>query len=93
MSQVMTGGWSNFNFELGADSRKLFDDCTSKLLGVQYRPIAYATQIVAGTNYSYLAEARVVAPQASTRAVKVHIFQPLPGQGESHITQIIDIVP
>jgi len=35
----------------------------------------------------------VVAPNAPQRAVKIYIFQPLPGQGVPHVTQILDVSP
>lgn len=93
MSTSLVGGWSAFNFELSSAAREVFQEAVRHLLGVSYTPFAFATQVVAGTNYSYLAQAKTVAPESSLRVVRVHIFQPLPGKGEPHVTQIIAIEP
>ncbi|WCM92394.1 hypothetical protein M5C99_18860 [Acidovorax sp. NCPPB 2350] len=84
------GGWTAFNFDLTPEAKKVFTEAVN-LVGVTYTPFAFATQVVAGTNYSFLAKAQTVVPNAQTRVVKLHIYQPL--QGQPHITQIIDIQP
>lgn len=93
MSDVIVGGWTGFDFELSTEARAVFAAATHGLLGVKYSAFAVATQLVAGTNYSFLARAQVVAPDAPLRVVKVHVYQPLPGQGEPHVTQIVDVAP
>ncbi|GKS85026.1 hypothetical protein AVMA1855_12760 [Acidovorax sp. SUPP1855] len=92
MSNNLAGGWTGFNFELTAEANKVFAEAVT-LVGTKYIPFAFATQVVAGTNYSFLAKAQNVVPNAPVRVVKLHIYQPLPGQGQPHITQIIEITP
>ncbi|WP_024300911.1 hypothetical protein [Pseudogulbenkiania sp. MAI-1] len=92
MSNTVVGGWTAFDFELTTEAKKVFAEAVN-LMGVKYTPFAFATQVVAGTNYSYLSQAQVVAPNTPLRVVKIHIYQPLPGEGQPHITQIIDINP
>lgn len=91
---VMTnpGAWTAFNFELTAEAKKIFAEAVT-LVGVSYTPFAFATQVVAGHNYSFLSKAQPVVPDAPLSVVKIHIYQPLPGQGKPHITQIIQINP
>lgn len=93
MSNTAAGGWTPFSFELNADAKNVFSEATGSLLGVKYTAFAVATQVVAGVNYSFLAQAQVVAPNAPLRVVKLHVYQPLPGQGSPHVTQIVEITP
>lgn len=92
MSDTLAGGWTGFNFELTAEAKKVFAEAVN-LVGVKYTPLAFATQVVAGTNYCYLSQAQTVVPNAPVRVVKLYIYQPLPGQGQPHITQIVDVTP
>lgn len=93
MSNTTAGGWTNFNFDLTNEAKAVFAEALEGFVGQKFTPFAFATQVVAGTNYSFLCEAQLVVPDAPTRATKVHVFQPLPGQGTARITQIIDIAP
>ncbi|MBN3853311.1 MULTISPECIES: hypothetical protein [unclassified Paraburkholderia] len=93
MSTSLVGGWSAFNFEITSSAREVFQEAIGHLVGVSYTPFAFATQVVAGTNYSFLSQAKTVVPEAGLRVVRVHIYQPLPGKGEPHVTQIIAIEP
>lgn len=93
MSNTTVGGWTPFSFELNQEVKKVFEEAVQGLLGVKYTPFAVATQVVAGLNYSFLSQAQVVSPTAPLRVVKLHIYQPLPGQGNPHVTQIIEITP
>jgi hypothetical protein len=91
MSNNMPGGWSNFNFSLTPEALNVFGAAMEGFVGVSYKPLAFATQIVAGTNYCYLCQGKAVYPDAPDIAAKVYVFQPL--QGKAHITQIIQITP
>ncbi|MDA8454398.1 hypothetical protein M4R22_06475 [Acidovorax sp. GBBC 3334] len=90
MSNNLVGGWTAFNFDLTPEAQKVFKEAVN-LVGATYTPFAFATQVVAGTNYSFLSKVQAVVPNAQLRVVKVHIYQP--PQGQPHITQIIDIQP
>lgn len=92
MTQATEGGWSGFNFDLTPEDLNVFKEATSQLIGVDYTPIAVAKQVVAGVNYSYIAKAQSVVPNAATRAVTLHIFQPL-GHEKPHVTGIVQIKP
>jgi hypothetical protein len=92
MSTDLPGGWSDWHFELDEAARKLFKE-TVPHIGVEYRALAVATQVVAGANYCFLAKAHVAYPKAPERAVLIYVFKPLPGEGEPHMTGLHDIRP
>lgn len=80
------GAWTNFAHPVTAEAQHVFEK--ARITGVEYVPFAFATQVVAGTNYSFLCTSQVVAPHGKQGAAKVYIFAPLPGQGEPHVTKI-----
>ena len=63
---MLLGGWTaSESFEITEENKALFDKGTEKLLGVNYTPVAYlGSQVVAGTNHCFLAQATVVTPDA-----------------------------
>jgi uncharacterized lipoprotein YehR (DUF1307 family) len=86
----VTGGWSET--EDGAiteDIRDMFDKATESIIGVDYVPVeVIGTQIVNGTNYRILCEAKTVTPTAETRYVIMTIYQKL--NGEAEVLEITD---
>ncbi len=93
MSVGMPGGYSEWNFDLTSEAMEVFNEALQGLMGVNYKPFAFATQVVAGTNYSFLAKARPVVPNPSLGVAKIHVFAPLPGQGPPKLGDIDDIQP
>jgi hypothetical protein len=89
--QLMPGGWTAFNFNISAEARKVFDEALKGFVGVGYTPLAFATQVVAGTNYCFLCKGVVVYPGAPEFAAKVYIYKPL--EGKPHISEIVRINP
>jgi len=97
-------GYSSWNFTISPEAAAILTAAVH-VVGVNYTPIAVATQdvvastltsgarTIAGTKYVFLSKAVEVAPNAPQRAVKLYIFKPLPGQGEPHVTQILDVSP
>ena len=55
----MMGGWQDNSEQpnlLSQEEKEVFDKAQAKLMGMAYVPIAtLATQVVAGTNYAFLA--------------------------------------
>ena len=92
MSQVIAGGWSNFANPLTTEASQVFETAMT-LVGVIYVPVAFATQVVAGTNYCFLCTTTVMDGSNTQGAAKVYVFQPLPGQGTAHITHIDKVLP
>ena len=70
-------GWSNFDFTLTPEAKHVFESAIPGLVGVKYTPFAFATQVVAGTHYSFLCEAESVSRNPASTVVKMRIFQAL----------------
>ncbi len=80
----LMGGWKHSESpEITEENRALFEKGTGKLLGVDYTPVAYlGSQIVAGTNHCFLAQAKVVAPEAQPEYKLVFLYEKLDGSVE-----------
>ncbi len=80
----LMGGWTpSDSFEITEENRALFEKGTEKLLGVDYIPVAYlGSQVVAGTNHCFLAQAKVVAPDAQPIYKLVYLYEKLDGTVE-----------
>ena len=74
---------------LNSKTKDVFERATKGLLGVSYTPLIVSTQVVAGTNYLYMCNARAVYPGATPHPVEVIIFEPL--EGPPHITSVTSI--
>ena len=91
MFTPLPGGWSTYSCKISADEQKVFDEAMDGLLGVNYKPIAVATQIVAGTNYAFFCNAQVVAPNTPVFGAVIYIKAPLPAKGGPKIVDIVEI--
>ncbi|AIA70833.1 conserved hypothetical protein [Pectobacterium atrosepticum SCRI1043] len=89
MSNQLLSGWIAFR-DLNDTDKALFKS-TVHLLGVTYSPLFVATQVVSGTNYSFLTKGTVTSPEAPLRIVKIHVYKPL--SSEAHITKIEEVLP
>lgn len=82
----MTGGWSTYTddpTEIPAEALDALNAALEELVGCVYKPIALlATQVVAGTNYCFLCEMTVVAPDAQPSYALVYVFDGLSGEHE-----------
>jgi hypothetical protein len=90
-SSGTAGGWTDYNTSITKEAKSVFEEALKGMVGVSYTPLAYATQVVAGTNYQFFCNSKVVSPGASNHPVIIHIFAPLPRQGKPHITAINQI--
>ncbi|PFH10326.1 hypothetical protein BCF11_2744 [Collimonas sp. PA-H2] len=91
MTIEILGGWSSFDYEITGVARAVLKEALDGFVGVNYVPSAFATQIVAGTNYCFLCTGEVVVPNAPRFPALVHVFKPL--NGKAHISEIIRIKP
>ena len=82
--EMMTGGWQAlYGDELTDEQKAVFEKALEGLVGVDYVPIVcLGTQVVAGTNYCFLAKATVVYPDAKPKYVLVYIYEDLEGNAE-----------
>lgn len=88
MTKEILGGYTAFR-KIEEKEKALFEK-TMNLKGVSYTPLAVATQVVSGTNYRFLCEAKVVIPDPVPYNTLVTVYAPL--QGESVITEIKNVV-
>ena len=87
------GGWTlNDSGELSAEAKAAFDKAMEGLMGVNYTPVALlGTQLVSGTNYSILAEATVVYPDAQPYYAVVTVYEDLQGKAEIRNIAALDL--
>lgn len=79
-TSILAGGWSTFTCDISKEAFDAFDEAMEGLLGVDYTPVAVAQQVVAGMNYSFFCNAKVVYPEAPNQAAIINIFKPLGGK-------------
>jgi hypothetical protein len=89
MSATITGGWTAYTTELSNDVKAVFAEATKGLLGVDYTPLAVATQVVSGTNYRFFCNMKAVYPNALNEAAILQIYKPT--DGSVHITAITKV--
>lgn len=87
----LAGGWTTFSFTLTDKAKKVFVQALQGFVGVGYTPLAFATQVVAGANWCFLAKGAVVYPGGPELAALIYIYEPL--EGTPHITEITQIKP
>lgn len=87
------GGWTlNDSFSISAEAQQAFDKAMEGLVGVNYQPIGLlGTQLVSGTNYSFLCEASVVYPNAQPYYAVVTVYADLQGKAEVRNIVVLDI--
>jgi hypothetical protein len=90
MEGNMPGGWSDWN-EVTQKEKDVFDSAISTIVGVKYTPLFFASQVVAGTNYCFLAKGVVMNKEQTMIVASVHIYKPLSGM--PHVTEIHRINP
>ena len=85
-SANLLGGWTiNSKFEPSENINAMvaFDKATESLESYKYTVIAVlGSQIVAGTNYSYLCRAEMSVPDAKPEYVIVNVYEDLEGNAE-----------
>jgi hypothetical protein len=72
------GGWSRFAM-LSATDQAVFKETMAGLAGVGYEPLAVRKQVVAGMNYEFICNARVVYPGTDWYPAMLLIYKPLKG--------------
>ena len=80
------GGYTLLHPVTGQE-KQLFEKALKGIVGVGYEPLLAATQVVAGTNYCFICNATI--PGKDAYWAKVTLFEPLSGQGEPVLTEIV----
>jgi hypothetical protein len=74
---TLVGGWKPYSCDISAETKEVFDKALNGLLGVKYTPVAVATQLVSGKNYSFFCNSNVVAPRSANEAAVILIYAAL----------------
>ncbi|MEM0997057.1 MAG: hypothetical protein AAGN35_08260 [Bacteroidota bacterium] len=82
MSNKIIGAWTTYSSTISREAQKVFDAALDDLIGVDYTPVAVATQDVTGTNYSFFCNGLPVLPDAVPRGYMVLIYAPQDGNPE-----------
>ena len=90
---VVVGGWTlSDDAVLTDEARAAFEKAMEGLTGVGYEPVALiGTQVVSGTNYCILCEARVIVPDAAPYYALVYVYADLNGGAEILNIAALDI--
>lgn len=86
------GGWmvTEGRLRLDKHAKAVFAKATDGLLGCDYEPVALlGTQVVAGTNYCFLARLTPVVPDATPHWGLVYAYEDL--QGNVKLTSVKDL--
>lgn len=80
MSTIQPGGYTPWNFNYDTEVEKVFKAVVQGFEGVTYKMVAFATQVVNGTNYAFVAEGTLVGlDQPNKIAVLIYALQPIGG--------------
>ena len=75
----LVGAYGPFDSTLDEQATAAFAEALEHLVGVDYSPVAVASQVVNGTNYAYFCNAKIVTPDATTYPAMVSVHKPLDG--------------
>lgn len=92
----ITGGWQTATefgeVEIPEEAKAAFDKATAELTGATYDIVAYlGSQVVAGTNYSFLCKITTVTAEPKTTLNTVTVYNDLEGNAKVTHTKEIDI--
>jgi len=80
MNTTIPGGWTAYSSSISDDAMIAFNEALDGHLGVNYTPLAVASQVVSGINYRFLADAQVVYPNAPHYAAFIQVYKPINGK-------------
>jgi len=88
MTESALGAWSKFSCDISREAQDAFKKAFKGHVGVEYSPVAVASQVVAGINYSFFCNANGVWPGSTNQAAIVNIFQ---APGKQPVIQDINV--
>ena len=77
---TMPGGSTEFH-PLTSHDTYVFNTAIANLVGVSYEPLLVSTQVVNGTNYTFIAKATTTTNPPKTYYVMITVFEALPSAG------------
>jgi len=86
-SNLIPGGWTPYR-KPTAEEIALFNKVMEQIKGVRYVPTEVSSQVVAGTNYRFRADGTISNLEQTKIKVLIEIFEPLPGEGKTHLVSI-----
>ena len=75
----LAGGWGAYSADISSEAQTAFNKAFEGFLGVTYTPLAVASQVVSGMNYSFFCNALGVYPGAQPGGAMVQIYADLNG--------------
>ena len=84
---LMAGAWSEY-ICMNKQAEQVFNEVEMPL-GVSYKPVAFSSQLVAGMNFRFFCNSKVIYPHSLNSAAIVSIFKPL--EGKAVLTSITPI--
>jgi hypothetical protein len=75
MSTTVPGGWTAYSTSISKDATIAFKEALDGHVGVNYTPLAVASQLVSGINYHFLCDAQVVYPNAPHYAAFIQVYK------------------
>lgn len=88
MSDSIVGGWTPYRTQITPEEAALLQKAVG--VGMSYSPVAVATQPVAGTNYRFFCNAKVVGPEAYNEAKLVQFYVGFDAKGPQDV-KITDV--
>ncbi|WP_445946263.1 hypothetical protein [Shewanella sp.] len=89
MSNQMLGAFGPYTSEINPEAKAAFADAMEHFVGVKYSPVAVASQVVSGINYSFFCNAEVVVPSSTVYPAMVDVYKPLNGPAQlTHIGKL-----
>lgn len=87
-TNVSCGGYTAFRAVTPADL-DVFEKAMKPIMGVQYKPLSVATQVVAGINYKFVCDMIIISAEPFSAGVAiVTIFESLDKSVEPRVTAI-----
>jgi len=86
---VMVGAFSTFSCNIDGQANNAFNEAFENFVGVKYSPVAVSQQVVAGMNYRFFCNSKMVTPFSVNGSAMVSIYKPL--NGNAHIVSIQNI--
>lgn len=73
MAENISGGYT-MHPTIGKEEQAIFDAALRHHVGVDYKPLAVASQVVDGINYIYICTGKIVVPHAETKLYAIKIY-------------------
>ncbi len=83
---TMVGAFSTFSCNMDNQATNAFNEALEGFVGVKYSPVAVSQQVVAGMNYRFFCNAKMVTPFSVNGSAMISIYKPL--SGNAHIMSI-----